>query len=362
MNLIGLLIIFLSASAFAHEWGEVRSIVEGGISQRVFPGGVLLIGNREGILYHQAFGKKGEGSTETTLETVYDLASLTKVVATSTSVMLLEERGLISLKDKLSAYFPDFSGSNKNAVTIEHLLRHQAGLAAGASLKEGESYAQFVTRILRSPLQYTPQSKTVYSDLGFIILGEIVKKVSGQSLSRVSQENIFDVLKMNSTQFSPALGGSADCAPTLPARSCSPHDPTAFRYWKTDETGHAGLFSTASDLSLLVSAYLNQGGLLFKKETVDKMTLLPRGQQRGLGWDFLSVYSTAPRGEIYPEGISYGHTGYTGTTIWIDPQSGSYLIFLANRVFLGDSETSKKFTAFRKSLSTAVGKQFYPKN
>jgi CubicO group peptidase (beta-lactamase class C family) len=363
MSLI--LTLLFTLTAMASDWTEVERTIEAGIQNKTLPGGVLLVGTKSKILFHKAFGKTGGSSTLASTGTIYDLASLTKVIATASSVMLLEERGLISLNDKFSSYFPDFTGVNKSLVTIEDLLRHGSGLPAGISLVSGETYQAFIKRALKTPLQYRPRSQTVYSDLGFILLGELVKKVSGQSLESFAMENLYIPLEMNSTAFHLSEELKLRCAPTLSTRLSLPHDPIAYRF-SPHETGHAGLFSTASDLSHLVQMYMNQGQFsgkqILKKETVEKMNLLPLGEQRGLGWDFISVYASAPRGEVYPAGISYGHTGYTGTTIWIDPASDSFFIFLSNRVFLGDSNTSKRFTQLRRDLATAIAKQFYKEN
>lgn len=364
MYLILSLLISCSLT-LAYDWSEVEEVIGSGIDSKTLPGGVLLIGTHSEILYQKAFGSKGEKGDLNSTKTLYDLASLTKIVATGTSLMILEQRGLVSLDDKLSHYFPEFSGGSKSSVTIEQILRHHSGLPAGISAIKNERYNNFIKRILKLPLQYTPATKTVYSDLGFILMGELVKKISGLSLDEFTHQNIYSPLAMTSTYFHLPAEFKKDCAPTVKNRGCLPHDPIAYRF-SPIETGHAGVFSTAEDLSHLVRMYMSGGEFngvrILEKSTVEKMTILPANQERGLAWDFLSVYSTSPRGEIYPKGISYGHTGYTGTTIWIDPASDSFFVFLSNRVYLGDSQTSKKFVQLRKEMATAIAKQFYPEN
>lgn len=356
MSLI--LCFLLSFSAFAYDWSKALSTVEEAISAKTLPSGVLIIGTKKEILFHKAIGN-------TSLDKIYDLASLTKVVATASSIMLLEERGQISLGDNFSQYFPEFTGVNKNLVTIEDLLRHGAGLPSGLASVSGEKYEAYIKRALKLPLQYKPGSQTVYSDIGFILLGELVKKVSGQSLEEFALEHFYRPLEMSSTYFHVPDALKFRCAPTLVNRVALPHDPTAFRF-SPIETGHAGVFSTAEDLSHFVQMYMNGGRYkdqqILSTHTVEKMTVLPQGEQRGLGWDFISVYASAPRGEVFPAGISFGHTGYTGTTIWIDPASESFFIFLSNRVYLGDSLTAKRFTQLRRDLATAIGEQFYKEN
>ena len=351
-------------NAYAYDWNEVSHLINKGIEKNILPGAVLLIGERSHILFHQAFGAKDLDNNLNSITTLYDLASLTKIVATTTAIMLLEEQGKISLQDKVSRYYPEFSGSEKENVTIEQILRHESGLAAWRAPKTLESFDNFMNRFLSAPLAYSPGTKFLYSDLGFILLAQVVEKVTHQTIEEFSQKNIFLPLEMNSSFYQVPSGLNSLCAPTLIDREkCLPHDPLAFKFYPQN-LGHAGVFSTAENLSHMIQMYLNLGlykNIRFlKEETVNKMVKLPPNKIHGLGFDLLSAYTNAPRGEIFPKGISYGHTGYTGTTIWIDPTSGTYLIFLSNRVLSGDEETAKSFFKLRFDVSTAIGKQFYP--
>lgn len=364
MKLILLLALLNISSAFAYDWSEVKDVINNGIKENTLPGGVLLVGNNDGILLHEAFGSIDTVSDTNTTSTLYDIASLTKIVATTTSIMILEEQGKLSLQDKITKFFPEFSGSQKENVTIEQVMRHQSGLSAWLAPIANESLEDYTKRFLSAPLTYNPGTKFVYSDLGFILLAQIVQKISSQTIEVFATQNIFKPLEMNSTFYHVPSELNALCAPTLETRArCLPHDPIAYHF-SPRPIGNAGVFTTAENLSHLVQMYLNQGiyknKQFLKKETVKKMVTLPAGQIRGLGFDFLSPFADAPRGAIFPKGISYGHTGYTGTTIWIDPSSGSYLIFLSNRVLLGDELTSKNFIKLRSDISTAIGKQFYP--
>lgn len=355
-------LLFLSLLPFTlfAAFPEVDQIIGQAIQRKTLPGAVTNIGKKDGVLSRAFYGKR-DLITKNNLDTIYDLASLTKVVATATSIMILEEQGKLSIKDKVSNYFPEFNSVTKKDITIEDLLLHHSGLAASTHLVPGENYKSFISRVAGSGLAYKTKTKTVYSDLGFLLLGEIVELASGLTLDQFTQTYIFKPLKMDRTGYFVAPELTSLCAPTIARRACIPHDPKSFKFYP-ENTGHAGVFSTGEDLSRFARMYLNLGTLdgvqVMKKETVQKMTRLT-SDQRALGWDMLSPYSNPPRGEVFPKGISFGHTGYTGTTMWIDPKSGSYYVFLSNRVLLGEEATAAPFTALRRSVGTAIGKAIY---
>lgn len=320
---------------------------------KLFGGASLYVGQESATLVEYSVGESDSGK-------IYDIASLSKVVSTTTAVMILEERGELALTDKVSKYFPAFVSADKNAVTLEDLMRHRAGLPAGATPQNAEAYEAYLTRITKAPLSYKPRTKTVYSDLSFILLGRIVEIVSGEKLSAFAEKNVFAPLKMLNTAYDVTPENVLRCAPTSSLHTCRVHDPTANRLLP-ESVGNAGVFSNLEDLTKLARMLLNKGELdgvrILSEKTVEKMTT-PDGP-RGLGWDFTSEYATAPRGTVFPAGISFGHTGYTGTTMWIDPKSASFYVFLSNRVYMGDERTKKPFTEFRKALSTAIGKALY---
>jgi serine-type D-Ala-D-Ala carboxypeptidase len=332
------------------------------IRDRIIPGAVLLVDHQqEEILNYSAGSSQGDQTPDPAI-TLYDIASLTKVI-TATAIMLLEENGRLVLSDRLQKYYPHFNQGKKAATSIEDLLRHKGGVPAGVGVRVGESYQQYIRRLTTLALVYPPGTQTVYSDVGFIILGDLVQQLSGMSLSEFVQRYIFEPLQMQSTFYQVAPKNHWRCAPTSARRSCRPHDPKASALYPAP-LGHAGLFSTAQDLRRLVRMYLNQGRSgevqLLKASTIEKMTKLPLQEIRGLGWDLKSPFATSPRGEVFPEGISYGHTGYTGTTIWIDPDAGGALIFLSNRVLMGDGPTARPFVQLRRDIGTSVGRLFYP--
>lgn len=359
------IVTLFSFSTFSATFSSTSmdNAVKNGISQGATPGATLLVAKDGKILHSRPYGLK-DNQIINEARTIYDLASLTKVIGTTTAMMVLFDRGIVKSTDKLSQYLPYFVGTNKNSVTIDDVMRHKAGLYEGLTPTSSETYDQFIKRVSQLALKYTPRTQTVYSDLGFILMAEVVKKASGQTLDKFTKENIFNPLKMRSTFYHVPMIYRNLCAPTKTTDLCVPHDPIARRFALT-ELGHAGLFSTAADLARLAQMYLNEGILdgvrIVKAETVKKMITLPSGQIRGLGWDLLSGYASAPRGSVYPKGISYGHTGFTGTSIWIDPKSKSFVILLTNRVFSGDNTTTQnKIGQMRSAVGTAAAKNFYP--
>jgi CubicO group peptidase (beta-lactamase class C family) len=353
MKSVLFLLIFLTLNSFAGSFQEATKLVDQAFKNKFFGGASLYVGNAEVKLLEYSVGESDSGK-------IFDIASLSKVVSTTTAVMLLEEKGQIALSDKVAKYFPAFVGVDKKNVTLEDLLRHRSGLPSGSTPKIDEAYDVYLKRITAAPLSYKPGTKTVYSDLSFILLGRVVELVSGMSLADFAHQNIFSPLKMLNTTYVVSEENLTRCAPTSSLHNCLVHDPTAHRLLP-ESVGNAGVFSNLEDLARLGRMLLNKGELdgvrILAEETVTKMTT-PDGP-RGLGWDFTSEYATAPRGSVFPAGISFGHTGYTGTTMWIDPKSMSFYVFLSNRVYMGDERTKKPFTAFRKDLSSALGRALY---
>lgn len=345
------LLLVLTTPLFATDFSPVDKIVNDAIKEKTLPGGVLLIGKGDKVLYEKAY--------QSSFDTLYDIASLTKL-STAIAIMMLKEDGKLKLNDKLSKFYPEFKTTDKENITIEEVLRHQAGLAASVVVKSGESYDAFIKRTLTLPLAYKPKSKTVYSDVGFIILGNLVEKISHVNLGKFAKVRIFFPLRMKKTTYQVSAEFKKFCAPTNPKKTpCIPHDPKAENQYPK-QLGHAGVFSTYEEMKHLALMFLGkgqyQGTRILSEESIKEMISLPKGEIRGLGVDLLSPYARAPRGEIFPKGISYGHTGFTGTTLWIDPKANSFYVFLSNRVYLGEDKTGKSFTDFRYNLSTQIGK------
>jgi len=321
---------------------EMDAAINQTITDKLIPGGVLWL-ERNGQAYHKAYGQRalvpaGEPMTE---DTIFDAASLTKVVAGTPAVMLLIERGQVKLDGPVRTYIPEFASEGKEVITIRQLLTHTSGLRPGVETKskwQGQEAA--IRMACAEKLQSIPGTTFRYSDINFFLLGEVIQRVSGKTLEEFVAREIYRPLKMVNTDFLPAASNLSRIAPTEMTDGVMlrgvVHDPTARLMGGV--AGHAGLFTTAVDLARYARMMLNEGALdgvrIFKPETVKLMTSvqtpLAVSSRRGLGWDIDSGYSR-PRGKIFPLG-SYGHTGFTGTCLWIDPFSKTFWIFLSNRV------------------------------
>ena len=330
------------------------------IARKELPGAVVLVGRHGKVVWRKAYGARAvEPQREAmTTDTIFDLASLTKVVATTTSVMMLVEQGRIRLSDPVVQFIPEMKGEGRDAITIENLLTHMSGFAPDFDLRDRwTGYAEAMKRLDREPLRTTPGTRFVYSDINYIALGEVVHRVSGVMLDEFARRNIFAPLGMRDTSFRPDAKLRSRFAPTEKRRSQmnylgdsgadsgsegeqwlrgQVHDPTSFRMGGV--AGHAGLFSTADDLAIFCQMLLNGGDYgrarILSPMTIATMTqphaVSESGAARGLGWDIATTFSSN-RGDLFPLG-SFGHTGFTGTSLWIDPASDSFVIFLSNRV------------------------------
>ncbi len=316
------------------------AVINQAISDKTIPGAVLIVGHDGRVIYRKAYGNRSlEPRREAmTLDTVFDLASLTKVIATTTATMQLVEQGKLRLNDPVAKYLPEFSPDGKDDITLRQLLTHYSGLEPDLDLKadwEGKSTG-YQMASAETP-QDPPGSRFSYSDINFIVLGELVERVSGETLDAYCERHIFTPLKMLHTRFLPPVAWRPKIAPTQYDENEHMlrgvvHDPTARRMGGV--AGHAGLFSTGDDLSKFAQTLLNGGGVILSPASVEKMT---RPEQppsapvlRGFGWDIDSPFSSN-RGDLLPVG-SYGHTGFTGTSVWIDPTTHSYIILLTNAV------------------------------
>lgn len=314
------------------------------IQQNRLPGAVVLVGHDGHVVYRKAYGQRAvvPQAEAMTVDTIFDCASLTKVIATTSSLMKLFEEGRFRLNDKVTDYIPEFQGG-KSDITLRNLFTHFSGLPPDVSLKPEWSGNDTGLRLAYTTRPAGPPGvRHVYSDINFILLGELVHRLSGLPLNEYARQNVFLPLGMQETTFLPPASWIPRIAPTerpdknsLPLRGVV-HDPTS--RFMGGVAGHAGLFSTADDLARFAQMMLNGGELdgvrLFSPLTVTKFTepQTPPDQPilRGLGWDIDSPYSSN-RGELFPIG-SYGHTGFTGTSIWIDPSTKTYVILLANSV------------------------------
>jgi CubicO group peptidase (beta-lactamase class C family) len=326
--------------------GDIDRVVRRAIARGELPGAVVLITHRGEVVFRKAYGLRAKlpASVPMTCDTVFDLASLTKPVATATSVMILREQGKLRLSDRVVAYRPAFGQNGKDRITLEQLLLHTSGLIADnpvADYRDGPVRALEQIDQLRPVVQ--PGSRFIYSDVNYIVLGEIVHKVSGVALDEFARRHIFAPLGMKETCFRPTGALKARAAPTERRAghwmAGEVHDPRAYALGGV--AGHAGLFSTADDLAVYARMILGGGQFaghrVLSAASVREMTRprtvpLRRGQgMRALGWDVQTPYSSN-RGDLFPRGESFGHTGFTGTSIWMDPASETAVILLSNRV------------------------------
>lgn len=342
---------------------ELDTIIEKAVADGEIPGAVLHVGRAGRVLHRKAYGARAlEPAREAmTADTIFDAASLTKVVATATAVMQLFEQGRIRLNDPVTEYLPEFQGG-RSAITVRHLLTHFSGLRPDLDLTPAWSgYETGVAKALADKPVAEPGQRFLYSDINYILLGEIVRRVSGEALDVYTRRHVFEPLRMRDTGFLPAHELRRRIAPTekLPGQT-EPlrgvvHDPTARAMGGV--AGHAGLFTTADDLAHFAEMILNKGEYrgrrILQPLTVRKMTTpqSPADQPvlRGLGFDLDSAYS-APRGELFPLG-SFGHTGFTGTSLWIDPVTRTYVILLTNAVH---PAVKRPISSLRARVATVV--------
>ena len=337
--------------------------MERAVADGLIPGAVVVIGHDGQIVYQKAYGSRAllPHREPMTLDTIFDAASLTKVIATTPSIMRLFEQGQIRLNDPVTKYLPEFQGGHSD-ITIRNLMTHFSGLRPDLDLKPVWSgYETGIQRALIDKPAGPPGVRFVYSDINFILLGEIVHRLTGKTLDEYARENFYQPLGLRETTFLPPASLRPRIAPTeinpatgQPLRG-EVHDDTA-RYMG-GVAGHAGVFTTAADLAKFAQMMIDKGegnGVrLFTAATVEKFTSpqSPPDQPilRGLGWDIDSTYSSN-RGELFPIG-SYGHTGFTGTSVWIDPFSRSYLIILTNVVH---PHRGHSLTSLRSRVATLV--------
>src|SRR5208283_3311146 len=344
---------------------QINDAVQSGL----IPGAVLLIGHDGKVVYYKAYGNRAliprrEPMTE---DTIFDVASLTKVIATTPCIMKLFEQGKLRLDDPVTKYLPEFQGG-KSDITVRNLLTHFSGLAPDLILRpKWTGYETGIQKALVDKPTVSPGARFVYSDINFVLLGEIVRRLSGETLAQYAHDEVYAPLGMNDTLFQPPAALKPRIAPTeidedtgLPLRGIV-HDETS--RFMGGIAGHAGLFTTAADLARFAQMMLGGGAWvdpatgkevrIFSPLTVRKFTEpgSPADQAvaRALGWDVDSPYSSN-RGELFPIG-SYGHTGFTGTSLWIDPSTQTYVIVLTNVVH---PKRGKSLSSFRSRLATTV--------
>ena len=349
-----------SIGLLSSQLDNIERAVAEAIAAGELPGAVVGVARHGSIGYLRAFGSRAvvPHAEPMTTDTIFDMASLTKVMATAPSILLLVERGKIRLDDRVKRYLPEFTGGGKDAITVRQLLTHYSGLRPDFDLSiPWEGYAATLSELWKETTRQEPGKEFTYSDLNFITLGEIVQRVGGRPLELFARENLYEPLGMSDTGFKPPAEWLRRIAPTESrARSLeylkgkapvglpqeilrgSVHDPTAWRMGGV--AGHAGLFSSARDVAIYAQTLLNRGTYMGKRVFsgygVDAMTRPqnPRATNasRGFGWDLDSSFSV-PRGDLFAGG--FGHTGFTGTSLWVHPPSDTFVLILASRLHPG---------------------------
>lgn len=326
----------------AEKLAEIDGAIDEALANKQMPGCVVLIARQGKIVLLKAYGQRSLEPAETpmTCDTVFDLASLTKPIATATSVMLLVEQGRLTLDEPAAKYLPEFGQEGKDAITIRQLLTHQSGLIADNPIEDfAAGPDQAIQKIFAAKPPHEPASAFVYSDVGFIVLGELVRRVSGEDVHQFTARRLFGPLEMTETGYLPPEVLCGRAAPTERRNDRwiqgEVHDPRAYALGGV--AGHAGLFSTAEDLAIYAQMLLSRGEYagvrVLAPETVDTMLTaqtVPGGGLRALGWDMKTGYSSN-RGEGF-SARAVGHGGFTGTALWIDPELELTVIFLSNRV------------------------------
>ena len=366
--------LLFSATAFSQAPLDSRlavldPIVYDAIARREIPGAVLIVGHDGQVVYRKAYGNRAiePRPGAMTPDTVFDCASLTKVVATTTAVMQLWERGKFRMNDPVAKYLPEFEQNGKQDITIRQLLVHYSGLAPDLDLTKAWEGKETAYRMaFEEAPERAPGAAFEYSDINFVVLGALVERVSGESLDAYAAKHIFASLGMKETRFVPLSSWGPRIAPTRIAPTEEDenhhllrgvvHDPTARRMGGV--AGHAGLFSTADDLAIFAQALLDGGRGVLTPATIAKMTAPQQPVNgtavRGFGWDIDSPLSSN-RGELLPVG-GYGHTGFTGTSLWIDPATKTYIVLLTNAVHMNALPAKEKGSAasLRTKVATAV--------
>ena len=336
------------------------SVVEAAIAGGAAPGAVVAVGRHGRLVHLRGYGATSDSAGRAPVDgsTIYDMASLTKVVATTTLAMMLEEEGRLPLDQPVAAFLPELSDPAKGAITVRMLLTHSGGLEAFAplyqTLRGPEAYLRAINE---RPLQYAPGTRVIYSDWDMILVQLVIERITGQPLERLVEERVFRPLGMHDTRFRLDPSLLPRVAPTELDRARGRihgevHDPNAWAMGGV--AGHAGLFSTAHDLAVFAQMLLNGGSYagvrLLSPQTVARWTAPQRaGSSRALGWDTPSERSSAGS-HFSPR--SFGHTGYTGTSLWIDPERGIFVVLLTNRVYYGSENQLQ--APLRRAVADAV--------
>jgi CubicO group peptidase (beta-lactamase class C family) len=348
---------------------ELGGVIEAALRRKLFPGAELLVARHDELLLHEAWGHLEVGPDAQPMRpgTLFDIASITKPVATATSLLILLEQGLVGLEDKVTDVFPEFDTPEKRGITWRHLMTHTSGLPDWQDFHSaGSGRAEALQKLLHTELMHPTGTVMLYSDLGYLILAELVRRLSSQTLSEFFHRHVAHPLRLRHTAFNPLDAGIE--APIAPTQYCPwrqqllrgvVHDENAYVFG--GEGGNAGVFSTAPDLWRFARMILNGGELdgarILSRRTVERMTANHNPRKvapRGLGWDIKGEglgYMSC--GELMRPG-TIGHTGFTGTSLWMEPQSGLIVILLTNRVHMSRDKNQPDMVRFRPRVHNLV--------
>ncbi|MDN5247393.1 MAG: serine hydrolase domain-containing protein [Candidatus Cardinium sp.] len=366
----------LNANSNGHMYtpmSQIDKIVERSIASGGYPGAVILASHQNEIIYQGVFGnlRVKPDVAAMQFDTIFDLASLTKVIVTTTAIMQLAEKGKLTINDLAHSYWPEFSGHNKENITIKELLTHTAGFPAIVPRSHLSNKEEVLRWVERSELVFTPNTHFIYSDIGFLTLGYIVERITNQSLDHYAQEYIFGPLGMHDTKFLPPIELLDRIAPTEcingHLRWGTVHNPTATAMGGV--SGLAGLFSTIHDLGIFLDCLLAGGRVPDKQATQSsyQYILLPSSvkemttvqspatipEKRGLGWDINSIPHGGGRGKLFSP-YAFGHTGFTGTSMWVDPITNSWLIILTSRLHPVYDPNAKQIYEDRSAIADII--------
>jgi CubicO group peptidase (beta-lactamase class C family) len=339
---------------------RIDSIINAAIADHAAPAMAVAIGRYNNLIYLHSYGRLTYADTAPAVDehTRFDMASLTKVVATTTAAMMLEEQGKLDISRTVASYLPEFNAPDKKDITVRQLITHRGGLEAFAPLWATlKGKQQFLAAINSRPLAYPPGTKSIYSDWDYVLMGFIVERITGQTLDAYTAQHIFGPLGMSETGYRPDTVDRRHIAPTEidTLRGLvwgKVHDENANAMGGV--SGHAGLFSTAHDMAIFARMMLNGGSVgsvrLLTPTTIARWTAAQDpGSSRALGWDTPAPHSSAGR---YFSPRSYGHTGFTGTSIWTDPERGVWVVLLTNRVY--PTRNNQKAGPLRRAIADAV--------
>jgi len=349
---------FPASQESGEQTAKIDLLLGSAISHGLIAGGVVLVGNRQGVLFERAYGRSSvePGAPATEIDTIFDIASLTKVIATAPAILKLAEERKISLVDQVVKWFPEFAGKGKDDLLVLNLLTHTSGLDDFPFAADNPLHSA-VEGAAGQKLKGEIGSRFKYADINFILLGEMVRRVTGTGLDHYAAASFFAPLGMQDTAFNPGPEKSLRFSATVGAdksiRLGQVQDPEARQLGGI--AGHAGVFSTARDLARFCCMFLNEGEYggrrILSQRAVQQMTApyFSRGGNviRGLGWDISSPFSS-PKGNVFSE-FSFGHTGYSGSSIWIDPAADIFVVLLTTRL---DYKNTREFSQLRSDLST----------